>query len=327
MYSFLPAFRKASINLHHHYRICVCRPCKSTYRNQLPRRTLRHFTSPRFLNQEAGLQQSGKLYDITHDISELSDDEPLAGPTIIYEPTGAATSRQTNSRKHFLGLDVLGKPAEIIILQDHEDRHRSDRVYAKGPDNDPKESSALSSSELLEGIIKERGIIDSHQVCRNIEELRQSVITQSSDGSETNGASLYDTLTSKLSSGFTLKQLHEYLQRSQREIVVDPMDLRQDYTCSLYSRSSWQQGHSSTGSYSAPNILPPVSDAGASSRAPPVLKKSANKDKVIERIVRENWQIKPLDENHISGSMDIRLMPIHFDLILSHRKYFKFRFQ
>ena len=323
MYKSFSTFQKLSICLRCQHCWRTRRLFRTFHQPSLNPRNLCLYTTQSALKQEISLQQGGNRGDNDYSTSDFIKYEPHEGPVITYEPTGTTTSAQRHARKYSLGLDVLGKPAEILVLQHHEGHHRPDRMHATEPDNDPKESLCLSSSELLEGISKERGIIGLDQVCQNIEELKCSTISHNSDGSGPNGDSAYDTLTSELSSGFTANQLQEYLQRSRREIIVDPMDIRQDYTCRLYSRSSWRQGLTTKDLYSAPNILSPNSGSEASTNGPPNLKKGVTKAELIDQIVGELWQIKPLKQNQLSGEIDIRLKQINFDLILNHRKLFK----
>ena len=309
--------RGLSTCLRYHYRLVTNGSSPVTGERRRPRRELRRFTCQRPVNQGATLQH------ISDNLIHLTDDRIKYGqhndPIITYEPRGSATSARTQARKHSLGLDVLGKPAEILVVQHEGDRQRSNRLYVKGVDNDPKENLYMDSSQLLEAINKERGIIGFEQVCQNIEDLRQSILGQRSYSRGLAEDSVLEDLASKLRNGFTASQLSAYLRNSSHEIVVDPFNLQQDYTCRLYSRSSWKPGTSSISHHRAPSLLENNSKAEGSSHGVQRPRKDIKKDELIGQIIHQHWHLKPLSEESLQGEVDIGLLSIHFDLITNHR--------
>ena len=322
MYNTIFALEGLSTYLRCWYRPTTSKVSPILRERLLPRRELRRFTSQRPFGQEAALQHSSD--DLIHHANDLVKYEPHKGPIITYEPRGSATLAQTQARKHSLGLDVLGQPAEILIIQHEQDRQRSKLLYAKGPDNEPKANLSIDSSQLLEAISKERGIIGLEQVYSNIQDLRQSTLGQRSDARGIVDDSVLEDLVSKLRNGFTVSQLSAYLRSlSHGRIVVDPFNLQQDYTCRLYSRSSWRVGISSISNHRAPSILEKNSNVKASSHGLQGPRKGAKKDEIIDRIVRQHWRLKPISEESLQGEVDIGLLPIHFDLIFHHRKLFR----
>lgn len=284
------------------------------------RQHLRDFTSFFPLKQEAALSQSEYTDSTSYDGSHTLRYEPHDGPIITYEPTDPPTAAQRYARRHSLGLDVLGKPAEILILQHEENKQNRNAFHTEGPDADPKEGPPLSSADLVDAVTKERGIISEEQASRNIDQLRISVLSGNRIQRESIGQSKYDELASKLRDGFTAKQLQAYVDRTTREAKVDSTNLRQDYASRLCSRSSWREGVTPMSSHRAPEVLGHGSPTESTSHGLPILKKGSSKNELVDHIMRNHWQLKSTEEDDVLGEVDIRLQNIHFDLISNHRK-------
>ena len=271
---------------------------------------LRRFTSG------ASLQQQPSSAHDTATNDDNFERLPIRYSTEQLHPN--QTNRHGNGppRKDSLGLNVLGEPAEVLILRDKRDRFQLDsamaKVRASGPDKNPA-AEPISSSEILEKMNAERGIIDIDEACRNIESLRTSWVA-GINGSITGIA--YDDLVSRLHAGFTKPQLVAYLDRAGKDPAADTFDLNVEFSSRIYARSSWQpSGHTPPLKSMAPRI---------DSVEKEVLWKESRqglaKDALVKRILRQCWNIKPQLQDSSLGVLDIRLRKLDLDLILNHSK-------
>ena len=271
---------------------------------------LRRFTSGASLQQQTSS---------AHDAATIDDNLerlPIRYSTEELHPNQLNRYGNGPPRKDSLGLNVLGEPAEVLILRDKRHRFQVDspmaKVRASGPDKNPT-AEPISSSEILEKMNAERGIIDIDEACRNIESLRTSWIA-GTNGSITGNA--YDDLVSRLHAGFTKPQLVAYLDRAGKDPAADTFDLSVDFSSRIYARSSWQpQGHTPPQKSTAPRI---------DSVEKEVLWKESRqglaKDALVKRILRQCWNIKPQLQESSLGVLDIRLRKLDLDLILNHSK-------
>lgn len=232
------------------------------------------------------------------------------------------------STKDSLGLNVLGEPAEVLILRDQHNQLRVGsnmaRVRASGPDKNPAQES-ISLSGMLKEMDAERGLVDIDEVCKNIESVRHSWAARTK-GNVTRVA--YKDLVSKLQEGFTKQQLRAYLDRAQRNPATDTFNLNVEYSDNLYARSSWQPaGHTSLRKSKAPKIAYDTSKESFNQKdlTGTELRQGLNKDDLVERILRQCWKITPKFQESRIGDLDLRLQKLHLDLILNHSKQLKKR--
>ena len=319
MYIALPTVPELSVCLRCQYRLSPKKSLLSP-RQPIRRRSVRHFVSQGILRQEAALRDLNSIDNIQYN-QEPSTRRHNEGPIIRYLPVRSNTSAQREARRHSLDVDVLGRPAEVIVLEQNERESYLRPISAEGPDTNPKESFSMSSSELIDAIDKERGIISVEQACENIEALRRSVQDEYGEMAGAVSKGIFDDLASKLRKGFRAKQLKVYTERTQKCYSSDPLDLQQEYSCHLYARSAWRAGETPISCPRAPKIPkhwkgkdPNSSMSGTS------LRKRVKKDDLIEMIMRECWRLTPQEESSAQGEVDIRLLPTHFDLILNHRR-------
>lgn len=229
--------------------------------------------------------------------------------------------REQASFKDSLGMDVLGTPAEVLILRDDARRRLHSLTMPTVEARHDTTQVSISSSDLLKDIDAERGIIGTDHVCENIDNVRRSWAgtTNLTSGPVTKLA--YGDLISRLQDGFKLEQLTEYLAR-RRNSADDVLDLNIDFTTTLFSRSSWK----ARGEEHGRQPIPPKTSqpTKAESLAGPFATRErrernvTRKRVVIERILRECWSIKHRDNDPPLGEMDIRLQPTHLKLITNH---------
>lgn len=277
---------------------------------------LRRFTSSPLLRQEQ------------HDAP--TDNGNLEGVPIRYYVEGLQPNQNFRhgnepATKDSLGLNVLGEPAEVLILRDKENKFQLDsnmaRVRASGPDKNPAQEP-ISSSKMLEVMDAERGIVDIGEVCKNIENVRTSWMARTK-GSMTGVA--YKDLFSRLQDGFTKGQLGAYLDRARKDPATDVLDLNVEFSNSVYARSSWQLVKDTPlQTSSAPVIgLPhtPEEESNKKERSRKEHGQRLRKDALVKRILRQCWNITPRFLESSPGVLDIRLQKLHLTLILNHSKH------
>ena len=311
MSKFISAAQDYSICLRCKYRLSVRqKPSPGRHRPTRDPQQRRRFTSgasPR--------QQPSSAHDATIDDGNI---ERVPIRYLIDELHPNHDYRYGNGppRKDSLGLNVLGEPAEVLILRDKANRFQFDssmaKVRASGPNKNPT-SESISSSEILEKMNAERGIIDVDEACTNIENVRKSWAV------ETNGNSTgftYNDLVSRLHAGFTRPQLAAYLEKAGKDPAADVFDLNVEVSSRLYTRSSWQLlGNTRPQKARAPRIESTEKEVSRREAG-----QGLSKDTLVKRILRHCWNVKADLQKSSSGELDIRLRKLHLDLILNHSK-------
>lgn len=318
MLKLMPAAQDFSICLRCQFRLGLRRGPRSGHRRPTgyPQQ-LRHFTSGLTVRQE--LSSSHDAADNSVDLER----SPIRYSTEELHPNQNYRHGNEPSKKDSLGFNVLGEPAEVLVLRDKENLFRLDSAMAllraSGSDKNPAQES-MSSSEMLEELVAERGVIDIDEVCKNIESVRSSWAAQKK-GSITGVA--YNGLVSRLQDGFTKQQLGAYLYKAGKDPAADVFDLNVEISNSLYARSSWQLvGNTPPGQSKAPRIADKMPEE--SSKEKEVLGKERaqglSKEALVKRILRQCWNVTPRFQESSMGELDIRLQNSHLNLILNHSK-------
>lgn len=317
MFKLIPTAQDFSICLRCQYRLGLRQGTLSGRRHSaVYRKQLRRFTSGSSLRQE-----QSSSHNATADNGN-PERAPIRYYTEELPPNQKYRHGNEPSTKDRLGLNVLGEPAEVLILRDRENRFQLDtampRVRASGPDRNPAQET-ISSSEMLKKMDAERGIIDIDEVCKNIESVGASWVARTK-GSITGVA--YKDLVSRLQEGFTKQQLGAYLDRAGKDSGADVFDLKVEISNNLYARSSWQiVGDTPPRKSKAPRI--------ADNRPEEVSKEEvlgkergqgSSKEALVTRILRQCWNITPRFQKSSLGELDIRLKKLHLDLILNHSR-------
>lgn len=318
MFKLLPAAQDLFICLHCQYRLSLRQGLRSGRRRPTGHpQQLRRFTSGPSLRQE-----QSSYPDVATDNDNL-ERAPIRYYTEEFFPHQNYRHGNEPSTKDSLGLNVLGEPAEVLILRDKQDRFRLDtnmaRVRASGPDKNPAQKP-ISSSEMLEEMDAERGLIDIDEVCKNIESVGESWAAKKK-GSITGVA--YKDLVSRLQEGFTKHQLGAYLERAGKDPAADVFDLNVEISNSLYTRSSWQLvGNTPLRQSKAPRIAnsTPEEESNEKEVHGKERGQGLSKDALVKRILRRCWNITPRYQESSLGELDVRLHKLHLDLILNHKR-------
>lgn len=314
MFKIGATFQEASICLRCQYRLSLRQ--RPRPKQPFPRAPLqiRHFEPGRRSFQE----QVG--------VSDVDNyDDVVSKPIITYEPYEPGSKdpqRRKNaysSVKNSLGVNALGEPAEVLIVgeKQQEANRKRDLVWRSLRPSTEALGETMSSTEMIEEMDAERGIIDIDQVCKNIEAVKGSRTAKGElpwkAAEYTVSSKQYNKFETTLREGFTVRQLAAYLEKTAKLRPVDPMDLHTEYSCSLYARSSWRPGMTDLWGMRAPQIM-----QGDQEKQGRSSKQGSQKSVIIDRIIRHCWRIRPQEDEAAVGEIDVRLQSPHLELIVNH---------
>ena len=251
------------------------------------------------------------------------------GDTIVFKPKGAGPKwrrLRPGDQTISLGMNVLGQPAQIRILQERPVKEKP--IYSDaGP---PKYSENTTSEELMRTMAAEAVTTGFSAVRHNIEELRTSSLDR---GGIVDSPSLSQCaeMARALHDGFTAAQLTAYLKEELSNVNVigttDYDHLETRFHSKLCTRSAWFSGTSNFPEEAIARL-----DPGAAVRRqhafliglppPQGHEKQTEKQQVVERVLRQAWKIRCKEEKVLEGELDIRVQAEHLGLLLNHRMYY-----
>lgn len=225
-----------------------------------------------------------------------------------------------------IGVDALGKPAEVLLLRSELQQALKRPEYttfgtasiALG-----KSASSASSDELLDSIQSERGIVGADRARENIESVKQTWVSGLHDRFGPPTASEVKELARRICDGFTTDQLLNYFHKAG---TSGPWEIDYDYFSDLYKRSAW-----------TPGTTPFPGDASSRLRSLKLLKNDTNptaqgevlanrskgrplKQVVADKIIRQLWHIQNEQEKESVGELDLWIQQEHLDLVINHSK-------
>ena len=316
MFKFIPGTQGSSICLRCQCRLSARQKSRSSRRLHVQHpQQLRRFTSGPSLGQE---QQSFQ--------DAATDEGTIERAPIRYCFEDGGPKRSSRPTKNSLGLDVLGEPAEVLVLRDRQfrvdDVISMGRIRATGPDRNPVQAvqEPTSSSGLMEKMAAERGIVGIDEVCNNIEKVKASWV-ESTEGDVT-GLSYHDLVT-RLCEGFTKQQLAAYLTMNDKNPVADVFDLSVEISKSLYSRSSWQPvGETAAQQSKAPKLADkiPYEDSNTAEDPGKQYGQGRKKEALVQRLLKRCWNISPRFQDSVIGELDMRVPESHLNLLVNHSK-------
>lgn len=330
MSRFGSAVQEASICLRCQYRLSSRR--RPRFKQQQLHPQVRLFGLDRLLHQE---QTPIKDVDSYHEAPYVaSDSHTQPNFTITFEPykppfKAVSFRRPTElpPLKDSLNFESLGQPAEVLILKDRQKRNDQEKpiqgawLSQTGSD---LPTEVMTSSDMLEEMNAERGIIGIDQVCKNIETVKAEWMRDARLPWEAPGGVVtkrrYHQAVSRLYDGFTISQLAVYLERNENQDLADPLDLYNLFSSTLYARSPWTSGTTDIWQSKAPPITELAQGRMSAKAVVPDRseKQASRKSMLVDRILRYCWRIRPQEDESSLGEMDIRLQPAHLELIVNH---------
>ena len=322
MFKLIPTAQDFSICLRCQHRLGVRRGSHHGSRRptKSPQQT-RHFTPG-----ASTKQQPLSAYDATTDDGILGN-VPIRYLAEEMHPSQHHRHGNEPPTKDSLGLNVLGEPAEVLILRDKKKRFEFDSAMAKlrasGPDENPA-SEPISSSEMLERMKAERGVIGIDEVCKNIESVKASWAAETKGGVSKIS---YKNLASRLQQGFTKQQLESYRNRAGKNQAADFFNLHVGFSNGTYARSSWRPAGQTAvkeGKTRAPQIMGDTPEGEGESKGEEILgnesRQKSTKKTLVREIIHQCWNMKFVLQESSLGELDIQLKSFHLRLILKHSK-------
>lgn len=289
---------------------------------------------PRHLSLRHGLRQA-------HAESQVDHDDP-GYDTRTFVPQGSklrsALSRTTFSERRAgirrlrgdatkLDVEALGEPAEILILRDW---HIWRRAYEQPNQEEeelqlkePEVEEPLSTSDILDTLAAERGIIDSDGVCQNIQSLKESWLSKLGGTRTLPTDAQYNELAKALHNGFTIPQLETYLTSTKVFDRPQPESVQRQYSsasCILYP---WIPGSTPfpAGALSRLSSTDPTTVKYQAGLVPGAAKEDlrlTGKQAVVGTILRRAWSLQTKEELQSMGELDMQIQPLPLDILLNH---------
>ncbi|KAL9069069.1 MAG: hypothetical protein Q9157_006283 [Trypethelium eluteriae] len=225
----------------------------------------------------------------------------------LYSPL--IDQRGKNSAK--LGIDSLGKPAEVILLRDEEGgespKKRKWRSISLKDDVRKKNLSHLSQEAIVKMVGSEKDAPDQYQINANLDKLRANM-----GGSRYTPISVstteYDDVFDILFKGYTTEQLMEYVERTLP--AVGPSSPHTGPDPVFLFQSIWKPGESST-SKRLP-VQGRLQPDGVEQKSP--------KSALVTRLMQDHWRIQVQEAEDVTGEIEVGVQPWQLSLLTLGRK-------
>ena len=236
-----------------------------------------------------------------------------------------------------LGVNALGKPAQIRIVRDkphtpdgaRPKRRRKVAETSSGKGSGPRDFNEDEWVAALAGVGAEAS---EAAVNENIEQVRRVLLARGDPAAGFSRKHCVE-VASQLLKGLSYDQLAAYARAKARPpITPDVHDLERWFRGRLVSRARWFGGESDMSATAATRIDRADwallgSDAVVSAHAPPAqgadranprTKKLGGKHRLVERVLREIWAVR--EKGELSwGELDFRVSdPVHLELLMLH---------
>lgn len=246
-----------------------------------------------------------------------------------YTPEKSLSKKLDLHIKDPIGIDALGKPAEVLRLRNELQqalKRPEYMTFGKSNVTLGNPASSASSDELLDSMDLERGIVGADRVRENLESVKETWVSGLRDRFGPPTASEVEDLARRLRNGFTTDQLLKY---SQKAGTSDPWEIDYDYSSDLYKRSAWTPGTTPFHGDASSRLrtrrhvkndtvtTPPGKALASSSKGRPL------KQTVAKKIIRQIWHIQNEQEKNSLGELDVWIQPEHLDLVLNHSKSYE----
>ncbi|KAL9599362.1 MAG: hypothetical protein Q9219_003895 [cf. Caloplaca sp. 3 TL-2023] len=234
-----------------------------------------------------------------------------------------------------LGITTLGKPAEVLRVQESPSRPVTSKwwlMQAEGEESLPS-TEPLTSMDIMERVISNRGFVNPAKARENIEELRQEWLSSLKEPHLPPRQSDCYELGVRMHEGFTIKQLLSYINEFVISESTGLTDLNKSFTSALLTRSAWRAGITVFPGNAAQRLHSIAENMGNRRRVSlqTVISESAlvyesrhSKDPpkyhLINKIMRRCWNIKPREELESVGEVDIEIPETHLRLISDHER-------
>lgn len=232
-----------------------------------------------------------------------------------------------------LGLTTLGRPAEVLRLQDAIPKPTEQKWWLMGPkgDENPNPTEPLTSSDIMERVTSERGLVSAARVKENIESLKQEWMSTLKQPDLPPPKSDCYELGRRMHDGFTFKQLLGYLNETKLAVSADLTDLNKPFLSAMLTRSEWTAGVTPFPGNTAKKFrtlsIHSRNQQGSGSGKQytrVILAYETQRSKVpikyvlVNKIMRQCWNIRPKEEVESVGEVDVQIPEPYLELINGH---------
>ncbi|KAL4810709.1 mitochondrial inner-membrane-bound regulator-domain-containing protein [Aspergillus unguis] len=213
--------------------------------------------------------------------------------------------KRARGKRIQLDVPFLGEPADVLLVQNKPRRKRSSESEKSGEAQPTASADALP--HLLTEFEQDRAPFDSSEVSERIDSLRSDY----EPGRKLSPGD-FQGLRSRLRASFTIPQLAEYVSEARKQGSIDTESSPEHREYS--NPEEWRPGTSQyleTGSLIQETI---------GERIIALENITKNKDRSVERILRDIWQLGIVNE---VGQLDLRL-PTHALTLLASSEFFSF---
>lgn len=333
----------------------VCLPCRLRLHTHLPLSLSPRPAVSQTRSFSTQLKRSQELGNIDESFTTLQDpfDNPSSFPASrSYEkddiklPSDANETKQSTDLGFYikhpslyyrraLGVTTLGKPAEVLRLLDAAPKSNEKRWWLMRPqgDDDPTQIEPLTSSDILERVTSERGLVSTARAKENTERLKQEWLSTLKQPDLPPSESDCYELGRRLHDGFTFKQLLNYINESQTAATTDLTDLNKPFSSTLLTRSEWRAGVTPFPGHTAKrlrNLSVNSSKKRELAQGKQYTRSMLARETqgtntpvkyvLVNRIMRQCWNIRPKEELESVGEVDIRIPEAYLELINSHER-------
>lgn len=206
------------------------------------------------------------------------------------------------------GLKRLGDDAKILVIRDLDGERRV--KPSRREEVEPTETLEPVEVPNIQAQLQEQNIdLTAEVVNDRLDSLRPKTYNNSNGPHHVPGATFL-RLMKTLDHGFTQKQLSQYSatapplsRRNLEENEAANSKRASNDIRSVVTRSSWQAGITSLN-----KRLPEVQGARS-------VRKGTYKQVLVNRILREIWQLVPQEEDEVSGEIEVHLKPWQLSLL------------
>ncbi|KAL8644866.1 MAG: hypothetical protein Q9210_007027 [Variospora velana] len=261
----------------------------------------------------------------------LPDDEK---PKKVARQSGYFYKRANLYSRDSLGFATLGRPAEVLRVKDAPPRpfERKWWLFQNKGDKCLDPTEPLTSSDILERVNSERGLVSAAKAQQNVEALKRDWLSTREDPDSPPSESECSELGRMIHDGFTIKQLLGYYNATLVTTSTDLTDLSKPFRSSLLTRSEWRVGTTSFPGETVQGVLhlPTVFKSRGSTSKPLYTEhmlsyegrhsKDPIKYILVNKILRQCWNIKPKEELESLGEVDLWMAEAHFELVTNHAR-------
>ena len=231
--------------------------------------------------------------------------------------------------KDSLEVGALGNPSKIIRMGEFQPKMTvttSDKLEAINDGH-----HIMGPLKILAAMDEERGLINARRIVVNIERIKSSWFARLQHRSGVPTVSEYNDIAKALWEGFTRNQLRQYLEDQDTYVSTPPSstELFTPYSTDLYTRSSWRPKSTAFPGNASSELVAQRERLKAENTTQPKKTKelqgaqehfgnSETKRSLIDRILRDQWNLRTDQEREKAGEVDILMHQEHLSLILNH---------